>query len=156
MVDFYIEPLSSAQLDIEGMLAAQWRHTGEPEIECKPNWKFYRQMNEIGACMVVMARRDDVPVGYLAAFIYPHFNSVDHLIASIPTYFVKEGPGRALILVSLVDFAIQQLADRGVIRVDIDTNAENSAGRLWELKGFKLAKLGYSLKLKRASETRNA
>ena len=156
MINFAIEPLTSAQPDIEAMLAAQWTHTGEPEIECKPNWKFYRQLNQIGAGMLIMARQENVPVGYLAAFIYPHPNSIDHLIATISTYFVKEGPRRALTLVSMVDFALKQLVNRGVIRVDIETNAEHSAGRLWELKGFKLAKLGYSMKLKSNAEAKNA
>src|SRR5882762_9384904 len=141
MVEFAIEPLASAQPDIERLLPAQWQHTGDREIECRPNWQLYRQFNERGACMVVMARQDELPVGYLAAFIYPHPNSVQNLIASIPTYFVRDGPTRALVLARMVDFTLQRLADRGVFKVDIETNAEFSAGRLWELKGFKLAKL---------------
>lgn len=156
MIDFVVEPLIAARSDIESLIPAQWAHTGEPDIPCQPNWNLYHQFADRNALMVTMARDLDEPVGYLAAFIYPHPNSVSALVASIPTYFVKAGPTRALILTRMVDFAIQRLAERNVFRVDIDTNAEFSAGRLWELKGFKLRKLGYSLELKKPSGERHA
>ena len=156
MVDFAIEPLVSAQQDIERLLPAQWAHTGDSEVACKPNWNLYRQFNERGACVVVMARNEGLPVGYLAAFVYPHPNAVDELVAEIPTYFVSEGPTRALILSRMVDFVLERLAVRGVFKVKIETSAEYSAGRLWELKGFKIDKIGYSLKLKAMPEVKYA
>jgi hypothetical protein len=156
MVDFALEPLITAQPDIERMLPAQWAHTGDAEVECRPNWKLYRQFNEHGGALLVMARQDGVAVGYLAAFVYPHPNAMGELKADIPTYYVKEGPIRALVLSRMVDFTLGQLSERGVFKVDIQTNAEHSAGRLWELKGFKIDKIGYSLKLKALPEVRYA
>ncbi len=149
MIEFAVEPLGHAQGDIESLLPAQWVHTGDSGIECRPNWPMYRQFAEHGALMVVMARELDCPVGYLAAFIYPHPNSVTHKVAEIPTYFVADRPTRALIISRMVDFTIQRLAEQGVFKIRIETNAEHSAGRLWELKGFKLTKMGYSLQLER-------
>jgi hypothetical protein len=156
VIDFAIEPLIAARPGIESLVPAQWQHTGEPDIPCQPNWNLYRQFADRNALMVTMARDLDEPVGYLAAFIYPHPNSIGTLIASIPTYFVRAGPTRALILSRMIDFTLQRLAERGVYRVDIDTNADFSAGRLWELKGFKLRKLGYSLELKKPAGERHA
>jgi GNAT superfamily N-acetyltransferase len=156
LIDFAVEPLIAARPDIESLVPAQWAHTGEPDIPCRPNWPLYHQFADRGALLVVMARDLDEAVGYLSAFIYPHPNSVGTSIASIPTYFVRPGPTRALIMARMVDFALQRLAERGVYRVDIDTNAEFSAGRLWELKGFKLRKLGYSLELKKPAGERHA
>ncbi len=156
MIDFAVEPLIAARPDIESLVPAQWAHTGEPDIPCQPNWNLYHQFADRNALMVTMARDLDEPVGYLAAFIYPHPNSYGVSIASIPTYFVKNRPSRALILARMVDFAIQRLAERGIYRVDIDTNAEFSAGRLWELKGFKLRKLGYSLELRKPAGAKHA
>lgn len=156
MVDFALEPLITAQPDIDRMLPAQWAHTGDSEVQCKPNWNLYRQLNERGAAFLVMARQDGEAVGYLAAFVYPHPNAMGELKAEIPTYYVKEGPIRALVLSRMVDFTLEQLSARGVFKVDIETSAEHSAGRLWELKGFKMAKIGYSLKLKALPEVRYA
>lgn len=156
MVDFALEPLAMAQLDIERMLPVQWAETGDTEVACKPNWRLYQQLNEHGGAMLVVARQDGVAVGYLAAFIYPHVNAVGELKAEIPTYYVKEGPIRALVLSRMVDFTLEQLSARGVFKVDIETSAEHSAGRLWELKGFKMAKIGYSLKLKAMPEVKYA
>jgi hypothetical protein len=156
MVDFALETLAMAQLDIERMLQAQWAETGDTEVACKPNWKMYRQFNDHGAAILIVARQDGAAVGYLAAFIYPHPNAVGELKAEIPTYYVKEGPIRALVLSRMVDFTLEQLSARGVFKVDIETSAEHSAGRLWELKGFKLAKIGYSLKLKAMPEVKYA
>ena len=156
MIDFAVEPLVTAQADIESLLPRQWEHTGDREVACKPNWKLYRQFNDHGACLVVMARRDGIPVGYMAAFIYPHPNSFDNLTAEIPTYFVVEGPTRALILSRMQDFVIKRLVERGVFKVTIETNAEHSAGRLWELKGFQMSKIGYTMKLKAMPEMKYA
>jgi hypothetical protein len=156
MIEFAVEPLGRAQPDIESLIPAQWVHTGDPGIECRPNWHMYHQFADHGALMVVMARELDVPVGYLAAFIYPHPNAMQHTVAEIPTYYVANRPTRALIMSRMVDFTIEQLAARGVYKLKIETNAEHSAGRLWELKGFKVAKIGYSLQLARPAGEQNA
>ena len=149
MVDFAVELLANAQPDIERLLPAQWVHTGDKEIECKPNWNLYRHFEANKALLLVTARQEGWTSGYLAAFIYPHPNAMTELVADIPTYFVVEGPMRGLMLSRMVDFALERLAERGVFKVNIETNAEHSAGRLWELKGFELAKFGYSMKLKK-------
>jgi hypothetical protein len=156
MVDFAVETLRSAEPGIKSLLPAQWAHTGDTSIECQPNWQLYHQFAERGALLVVMAREFDCPVGYLAAFIYPNPNAMSVKVASIPTYYVSERPTRALIMGRMVDFAIECLVERGVYKVDIETNADHSAGRLWELKGFKLKKLGYSLQLQRPAGERYA
>ena len=156
MVDFAVEPLLNAQSDIESMLPAQWAHTGDTEVECRPNWALYRTLNEHNGVMVVMAREYGRPVGYLAAFIYPHPNAVAERVANIPTYFVEARPARALIESRMVDFTLKRLAAMGIFKVSIETSAEHSAGRLWELKGFKLDKIGYTMKLKPKPETKHA
>ena len=156
MIEFAVEPLTCAQPDIESLLPAQWAHTGDRDIDCKPNWMLYRQFDERQALLLVVARHEGVPIGYLAAFIYPHPNSVHNSVALIPTYYVEDRPTRALILARMTDYALERLAARGVFKVDIETNAEFSAGRLWELKGFKLKKFGYSLQLKKPAEVRHA
>ncbi len=156
MVDFAIESLSTAQPDIERMLPAQWAHTGDSEVVCQPNWNLYRQLNERNAAILVMARVDGFPVGYLTALVYPHVNAQRELVAEIPTYFVAAGPIRALTLSRMVDFTLERLAERGVFKVTIETSADYSAGKLWELKGFKIAKIGYSLKLKAMPEVKYA
>jgi hypothetical protein len=156
MIEFAVEPLGRVQGDIETLLPAQWKHTGDKDIECRPNWNLYGQFAERGALMVVMAREFDCAVGYLAAFIYPHPNAMGSLIASMPTYYIVDRPARALIMSRMVDFAIERLIERGVYKVDIETTADHSAGRLWELKGFKLKKLGYSMQLEKPSGERYA
>ena len=156
MVDFAVESLVKAQPDIEKLLPEQWAHTGDTEIEAKPNWNFYRHLDAHNAGILVMAREDCRPVGYLVALIYPHPNSTEHLVANIPTYFVENRHSRPFIMARMVDFALERLAERGVFKIDIETNAEHSAGRLWELKGFKISKIGYSLKLKAKPEVKYA
>jgi hypothetical protein len=146
MIAFAIEPLDRAMSDLQSMLPAQWQHTGDSEVECQPNWNFYRQMESHGAGLLIMAREEGRPVGYMVAFIYPHPNAVSVKIAEIRTYYIEKS--RALVLNSMIDFTLQELARRGIFRIDAYTHAGHSAGRLWELKGFVPAKIGYSLKLK--------
>lgn len=156
MVEFALEPLGLARPDIESLHPMQWAQFGDSNIPCEPNWNLYYQFDDRQAMLTVMARDLGVPVGYLWAFIYPHPNAVSRKIASIPTYFVVNRPTRALIMSRMVDFALEKLASRGIYRVDIDTNAEHSAGRLWELKGFKVAKIGYSMRLEKPPGERYA
>lgn len=156
MVEFGIEALGQAKPDIESLIPAQWAHTGDSDLVVRPNWTLYNEFACRDALMVVMARQDSCAVGYLAAFVYPHVNAVGSLVANIPTYFVEDRPTRALILSRMFDYTLQRLAERGVYKVDIDTNAEHSAGRLLAAKGFNVAKIGYSLKLKRPAEMQNA
>ena len=156
MIEFAVEALSLARQDIESMLPGQWEHTGDKGIECQPNWHLYSQFAERDALMVVLAREFDHAVGYLAAFVYPHPNSLSKLVASIPTYYVVDRPTRALILSRMVSFAVQRLAERGVYKVGIETNAQHSAGRMWEMMGFEIDKIGYTMRLGKPAGERYA
>ena len=138
MVDFAIERIVEARAseEMKRLIARQWAETGDNEVEENPNWPLYEKLDDTGALLLVVARQDGHPVGFLLGAIHRHINAVQELVCSIPTYFVKEGPNRALILSRMIDFALERLAARGVFRVDAETTYERSAGRLWELKGF--------------------
>ena len=158
MVDFALEPFTEAcKADgVARMLARQWGETGDSEIEQRPNWALYEQLDAKGALLLVTARKDGVMVGFMLGTVYRHPNATQELVCSLPTYYVQPGPARALILSRMIDFALERLAARGVFRIDAETTFDRSAGRLWELKGFKPQKIGYSLKLKALPEERYA
>jgi hypothetical protein len=154
LTDFAVEKLDAAMSDLQSMLPAQWQHTGDTEVDCAPNWNLYRQLETAGGAFLVIAREDGRPIGYMTAFVYPHPNAISVLTAEIRTYFVERG--RVHVLNSMIDFVLEELARRGVFKITAETNSDHSAGRLWELKGFKIAKIGYSLKLKPASGAKYA
>lgn len=158
MVDFTVERLTTARASSEAarLLTLQWQETGDSEVQENPNWALYEKLDEAGVLLLVVARQDGRPVGFLLGTVYRHVNAVQEWVCNIPTYFVEEGPIRALILSRMMDFALAQLAAKGVFRVDVDTTFERSAGRLLELKGFQPKKIGYSLKLKKSSEACDA
>lgn len=158
MVDFAVESLVHARASEEAsrLLAKQWMETGDSEVVENPNWPFYERLDEAGALLLVVARQDGRAVGFLLGTIYPHINAMQESVCSISTYFVEEGPIRALVLSRMIDFALEHLAARGVFRVDSETIFDRSAGRLWELKGFKPKKIGYSMKLKKPMEACDA
>lgn len=154
MTDFAVEKLDAAFTDLQSMLPAQWEHTGDSEVDCAPNWNLYRQLETVGGAFLVIAREDTRPVGYMVAFVYPHPNAVSVQTAEIRTYFVERG--RVHILNSMIDFMLAELARRGVFKIKASTHADHPAGRLWELKGFAVSEIGYSLKLKPAAGARYA
>jgi hypothetical protein len=139
---------------LESLIPSQWVHTGDSEVECRPNWAFYQKMESSGACVLVVAREYGKPVGYMAAFIYPHTNAIHVNIGEIPTYYVKKG--RVHVLSHMQDFMIEELVKRNVFKIKARTKAEHSAGRLWELKGFELDDFGYTMKLKKPQEAKHA
>lgn len=156
MTDFAVEQLERAIGDVQSLLPEQWAHTGDGDIECRPNWNLYRQLEAAGAAFLVMARQQGEPIGYMAVSVYLHPNSVTSKVASIPTYFVREGSDRAFVLSSMIDYVLERLLAAGIFKVTAETNAEFSAGRLWELKGFKVAKIGYSMQLQCPAGNKNA
>lgn len=154
MTDFAVEKLDTAFTDLQSMLPAQWQHTGDTEVDCQPNWNLYRQLETANGAFLVIAREDGRPVGYMVAFVYPHPNAVSVLTAEIRTYFVEKS--RVHVLNSMIDFTLAELAARGVFKIKASTHAGHPAGRLWELKGFSVSEIGYSLKLKPSAGARYA
>ena len=154
MTDFAVEKLDAAFNDLQSMLPAQWEHTGDSEVDLQPNWPLYRQLEAAQAAFLVIGREDGRPVGYMTAIVYPHPNAVSVRTAEIKTYYVERN--RVHILNSMIDFTLAELARRGVFKIKASTHAGHSAGRLWELKGFTVAEIGYSLKLKPSAGARYA
>jgi len=150
MAEYAVERLDTAFADLLSMLPAQWEHTGDSEVACQPNWILYRELESHGGLFLVIAREDGHPVGYMVAFIYPHPNAVSVPIAEIRTYFVENG--RSIVLNSMIDFTLEELARRGVFKIKASTHAGHSAVRLWELKGFEISGIELSLKLKPSGE----
>jgi hypothetical protein len=146
MATYAIEKLDNAFLDLQSMLPAQWEHTGDPEVPCMPNWGLYRQLEQHEAAFLVIARDEGRPVGYMTAFVYPHPNAVTVLTGEIKTYYVEKG--RPLLLKSLIDFTLQELARRHVFKVKAWTHAGHSAARIWELMGFAVTDIGFTMKLR--------
>jgi hypothetical protein len=146
MAQYAVEKLATAFTDLQAMLPAQWEHTGDSEVACAPNWNLYQQLEHRGAAFLVIARDEGRPVGYMTAFLYPHPNAVSVQVAEIKTYYVEKG--RALVLNSMVDFMLAELAARGVFKIKAWTHAGHSAVRLWEAKGFDVSEIGLTMKLK--------
>lgn len=154
MADYAVEKLDAAFGDLLSMLPAQWEHTGDSDIECQPNWNLYRQLEAQQAAFLVIARDEGVPVGYMTAYIYPHPNAVSVQVAEIKTYYIAKG--RPLILSSMMDFTIAELARRGVYKIKAWTHAGHPATRMWELKGFEVSEIGLTMRLKKAEGERYA
>ena len=143
MAQFAVEKLASAFADLQSMLPAQWEHTGDSEVECAPNWNLYQQLEQHGAAFLVIARDDGRPVGYMTAFLYPHPNAVTVRVAEIKTYYVEKG--RAIVLNSMADFMLAELAARGVFKIKAWTHARHPATRMWQAKGFEVSEIGLTL-----------
>ena len=136
MIVYSEEGLSLCRADIESLLPAQWAETGDAGIDCLPNWAMYEALEKAGALILLMARHDGRAIGYLTGTVYPHPNSTNRLVASIPTYFVEDRPGRPLLLRSLISHGINLALKRGAWKVSVKTEYNNSAGRLLEAMGM--------------------
>ena len=73
MVDFTVERIAEARGSdgFSAMLAQQWLHTGDREIESNPNWALYQHMESRGGLMLVLARQEDKPIGFaIGGFVF--------------------------------------------------------------------------------------
>jgi hypothetical protein len=154
MAEYAVEKLDNAFADLQSMLPAQWAHTGDSEVECQPNWILYRQLEQAEAAFLVIARDHGHPIGYMTAMIYPHPNAVSVKIGEIRTYYIDKD--RPIVLNSMIDFTIAELARRGTYKIKAWTHAGHSAARLWELKGFEVSDIGLTMKLGKPSGERYA
>ena len=130
---------------VEAFLPAQWAHTGDSRIAPKVNWPFYQVLAQKGCLVILVAEDEGRAAGYLTALIHPHLNAIDTLVGTISTYYVEPRPDRAIVLKSMFGQAIEALKLRNVAVIKIDTEYENSCGRLLELLGFEPERIGYKL-----------
>lgn len=147
MIEYRQVRLADNQTVIESFLQEQWAETGDKDLLCKPNWAMYHALEASNSLVLIVAYNDDRPIGYLAAFVHPHINSIDHLVASIPTYYVEPRQGRAMILKTIIRRAMVSLWERGVVHINVDTEWSHSAGKLLIKLGFRPTKIGYKLRL---------
>ena len=154
MADYAIEKLDNAFADLNLMLPAHWEFVGDSDVAQQPNWPLYRKCEALNAAFLVMARDRGHPVGFMVVFIYPHPNAMSVLTADIKTYYVE--PGRSILLKSMAEFVLQELAHRGIYRVKAWTHAGHPATRLWEALGFELSELGFTLKFRPPAGVRHA
>lgn len=147
MITFKQVKLADTQHVVESFLTEHWEFNGDADLKCKPDWNTYHSLEKLNRLLLIFAMDDERPIGYLAAFIHPHMNSIDNLVASVPTYFVEERPGRAFIMRSLLEAAITALKARSVVHINVDTHWEHSAGKLLQKLGFRPSKIGYKLRL---------
>lgn len=147
MIEYAVQSLQSAFPALLKMVPAQWAHTGDPGVECAPNWGLYQEMDQRGGLVLIVATDDTGPIGYMAGFIYPHPNSRLEKTAEIKTYYVKKG--RAHVLNTLAEKMLAELAFRGACKIKAWTHADHSAARLWELHGFEISDIGLTLPLKK-------
>lgn len=147
MIRYAIEPLARVRPDIEAILPAQWRETGD-RLDLDPNWSLYAQLEQVGGLLVFTARDAGRFVGYLGAITHQHVNARSACVSTVSTYWVEPGPGRVFRLRGLLRAAVRHLRAGGSSRVTIDTHAGLSAGRLLAAMGFRESKISYTLDMR--------
>ena len=145
MIVYTEESLNGCRLDISSMLPSQWGETGDEFAEARPNWRLYENLEKTKTLIVVMAREDGRPIGYLTGVVYPHPNQTGEIIGSIPTYFIERRPGRALMLRSLIAKGIDVALKRGAWKVLVKTEYNHSAGRILEAMGMVPTAVEYAM-----------
>jgi hypothetical protein len=139
------ESLNVCRPDIASMLPAQWSETGDDFANVRPNWQLYEKLEKARKLIVVMAREDGRPIGYLTGVVYPHPNQTEEIIGSIPTYFIERRSGRALMLRSLIAKGIDVALKRGAWKVLVKTEYNHSAGRILEAMGMVPTAVEYAM-----------
>jgi hypothetical protein len=135
MITYRQERLTNCKPDVEILLPEQWAETGDIGIDCEPVWSVYHALDKVDALVLVMAREEGRPIGYLTGSVYRHPNSSHHMVGSLPTWFVERRPARALIARRLLQAGIDACFQKGAHKVTIKTDFEHSAGRLIEAMG---------------------
>lgn len=147
MITYRQVKLADTQAIVESFLRDQWAETGESELFCKPNWGMYHALEKIDRLVLLIAYDDGLPIGYIAAFLHPHVNSIDNLVATVPTYYVAARRSRGLILRTLFERTTAIVRSRGVIAVNIKTSWDHPCSRLLKKMGFRPVEIGYKLKV---------
>jgi hypothetical protein len=144
-------PLARARQWIETILPAQWAETGDSELPCEPQWSFYEAIEKTGAGILLVCFDDDRPIGYVAGMVHANPNSRNTKMVTISTYYVENRKGRPVILRRMIEHAIEVGRRAGALRAIVDTEYDNSAGRIFEAMGAEPVKIGYRFDLTRTS-----
>lgn len=139
------ESFAQARGAIEALMLAQWAETGDARFPLDPNWAMYELMDRTGRLVILVLRDDGRAIGYAGGMVHPHMNSRGVPVATIPTWYVEDMPGRPFIEKALLQEVARRLVALGAQRVTIETHADKNAARLLEVMGYKPAKLSFSL-----------
>lgn len=138
------ETFAEARAAIDALMLTQWAETGDPRFPLDPNWSMYELMDRTGKLVILVLREDGRAIGYAGGMVHPHMNSRNVPVATIPTWYVEQMPGRPFVEKALLTEVMRRLVALGAKRVTIETHAEQSAARLLEVMGGKPAKVSFA------------
>lgn len=139
------ESFAEARVAIEALMLAQWAETGDQQMPLDPNWQMYELMDRGGKLVILVLREDGRAVGYAGGMVHPAMNSRSVQVATIPTWYVEDQPGRPFIEKALLTEVARRLVALGARRVTIETTADKSAARLLEVMGYRPSKLSFTI-----------
>lgn len=145
MITAQIEKLSDALPELKQVIPIQHGETGDSDLPCDPMWNTYVELERAG-CTLLTMRENGRLIGFAACMIHRHINSKDTLVGSIPTFWVEQRPNRALLLRSILQRGANLLWRKGAQQVTFETEIMHSCGRLLEMMGARVGKIGYVIK----------
>lgn len=131
---FATEPACSVLADAQALFDAHWREVGQAQ-PLKPATQRYLAMERSGGLLACTARRDGDLVGYAVFFMLYHWHYHDWFVAQNDIIFLRSDARRGTAALRLMDFAKEQLKDRGVQKIYWHVKRAHDWTKLLERRG---------------------
>lgn len=145
MIRFAVEPLPDA-LDEMIPLVQQDYDEMEPNspIKLSPNYEIYQKLHELDLVFLATARDDDQLVGYFLASVTAHLHHKDDLFCLSDIIWLSPKYRNKSVGLNLFKFVEQQMIERGVEMIVVDTKTRFPLGRLMNKLGYESSEIRFT------------
>ena len=145
-MEYALEKLSDVQEEIQPLLEAHWKEIAcnKDKIKMNPDWDQYALVEEQGHLGIYTARLEGALVGYFVVIATTHMHYKDHIFAVNDVIFLAKEHRKGSLGKRLIEYAQEDLRDKGVSVLAINTKVHQPFDGLMEHMGFSLQERLYS------------
>ncbi len=138
MITYQLEPWSTIQPEIEGLIDLHWQEVAlfQKEIPLNVMWDSYAAMEKAGSMHCMAVRELGRLVGYYIGFVKPHLHYADSLTFFTDVYFLLPEYRKGTAGIKLIKEMEQTLKKRGVQRMIVSTKIHLDMSKILGRLGF--------------------
>lgn len=140
------ERFSDVESEIVPLLEAHWEEIAnhKDKIKLRPDWPRYIAMDAAGSMMIYTARDEGKLVGYFVVLITKSLHYSDHFFASNDIIFIHPDYRKGTNAIRLIRFAENDLKERGISMLIINTKTKQPFDALLDRMGYQLTERVYT------------
>lgn len=147
MISFAVEPFAAAYEELQPILIRHYHEIAlhHDRLPLAPDAAHYERLDQTGGLVVVVARKNGVPIGYVAAIIGNRLHNATVLGALVDTIWIAPEHRNLGVGTALFDFLEDELRRRGAVTLQCHSKVAHPAlGALLDMRGYERIEIVHS------------